>query len=236
MDISTIAVIMQKAVGVLFIVTGLWLFYRQHKKAKKLKEQLKGNIAIPKYVARDLKRDLRVKMKEMQKTLKPKYCKESDAGIYNNIIELPEYESANMVFCYVSTDKEVNTYPIIEHALSNGKKVCIPKCGAKGIMTAFEITGINCLEEGMNGIMEPNDDCSMISPNDIDFCIVPCVTCNKRGERLGHGGGYYDRYLIHSSFSSAVVCREEMISHEIATTVQDFVLGIIVTEEGIYRV
>jgi 5-formyltetrahydrofolate cyclo-ligase len=187
-------------------------------------------------VARFLKTDLRNEIRLKEKDLTKEYCHVADSEIYNKILGLPEYESANMVFCFVSTTKEINTYPIIEHALAAGKKVCVPKCISQGIFHVFEITSLDCLEKGKHGIMEPKENSARVYSKDIDFGIIPCMSCNKHGERIGHGGGYYDRFLMKSTFPSAVVCRDKLINEQIPTTDHDFVIGIIVTEEGVWRV
>ncbi|MBN7774383.1 5-formyltetrahydrofolate cyclo-ligase [Clostridium aminobutyricum] len=183
-----------------------------------------------------LKKNLRTEIMERRKKLTEDYCQAADEKIAHHIIALEEYQSSKTLFCFVSTEDEVNTYPIIRHALSVGKRVCVPKCISKGFMQAFEISGTDCLEKGSYGIMEPNENCPMIISADIDFCIVPCMSCNTKGQRLGYGGGYYDRFLSNTVFPSAVVCREKLTCEDIPTLDQDVRISIVITEAGIWRI
>ncbi|WP_419574139.1 5-formyltetrahydrofolate cyclo-ligase, partial [Ruminococcus sp.] len=112
------------------------------------------------------------------------------------IKSLAEYKNADTIFCYVSTEKEINTIPLLQEILDSGKRLGVPKCTGKGIMDAYEIQNLEQLKIGSYGILEPGEECDIIlDPTEIQFAIIPCISCNRKGERLGHGGGYYDRYL-----------------------------------------
>lgn len=184
----------------------------------------------------EAKKSLRAEIRARRKTLTEDYCQEADAAIVQHILGLDEYQSAKTVFCFVSTIDEVNTYPIIRHAWSVGKRVCVPKCIAKGIMETYEIKKLTDLEMGFYDIMEPTSDCLLVAPHEIDFCIAPCMSCTITGQRLGYGGGYYDRFLKDGLFSTAVVCREKLTCDEIPTLDQDVKINIVITEKGIWRI
>ena len=181
------------------------------------------------------KAELRKMIRKSLGDLTPEYKEEADKKIFENIKTLPEYDSAQTVFCFVGTKDEINTSLLIEDILNEGKKVCVPLCTEKGIMTAKKITDLDALTEGTYGIMEPCDDAETVLPEDIDFAVIPCVTCNKRGQRLGHGGGYYDRYLEDKEIPSALICREETMTQAIPTEGNDLVFDIVVSERGVYR-
>ena len=71
----------------------------------------------------------------------------------------------------------------------------VPKCISKGIMEVYKIRSFDDLEPGKYGILEPKEGCEKISPKAIHLALIPCLSCSMKGERLGYGGGYYDRYL-----------------------------------------
>ena len=74
------------------------------------------------------------------------------------------------------------------------------------------------------------------SPEQIDLAVIPCVTCSHTGERLGHGGGYYDRYFARSpEIFSVMICREEMICENIPRQPHDLIFPVVVTEAGVFR-
>ena len=61
---------------------------------------------------------------------------------------------------------------------------------------------------------------------------VPCVTCNKKGDRLGYGGGFYDRYLSRTDVRRVILCREKIMVSEIPVEEHDLRMEVVVSEEG----
>lgn len=162
------------------------------------------------------KTQLRQQIKEKTLVLDQQYCRLASRKIVDRVKQLKDYKNAGMVFCFVGSKGEVDTLLLVEEALTSGKRVCVPLCVADGIMEAREITNIKFdLSLGMMGILEPSDKTPLVSKGDIDFAVIPCITCDHKGNRVGHGKGYYDRYLTGSQFATAVVCFEELISEEI---------------------
>lgn len=183
------------------------------------------------------KRELRRQVRESVAVLDPDYCREADRRILEHIVSLPEYGQAETVFCYVGRCDEIDTLPVIERMIREGKRVGVPVCVAKGIMEVREIRGREDLEDGQYGILEPGQSCPVIHPGEIDLALVPCMTCTREGVRLGYGGGYYDRYLSQETvrFAKAVLCRGRMMSEEIPVDEHDAKMDIVISEEGIFR-
>lgn len=166
--------------------------------------------------------------------LDPIYCQTADAAIYRHILSLPDYQQASCIFCYISVDKEVNTRPLIEHAWITGKQVVVPKCTGRGIMELFEIHSYDDLEPGYYGILEPRFYCIPVLPSSIQFAVIPCLSCDRQKNRLGHGGGYYDRYLEHTSFTTAAICREKILLEHVCCEPHDQPVNMVITEKRIY--
>lgn len=163
------------------------------------------------------------------------YKTTADETIRAKICELKEYKDAQTVFCFVGIQDEVNTSPLLEKMLEDGKTVCVPLCKSPGVMEARQITSMDDLSEGKYGIPEPAKDAPRIDPSSIDFSVIPCVTCNKRGQRLGHGGGYYDRFFENLDKNAVIVCREETMTAAIPTDSHDIIFPVVVSERNIYR-
>ena len=96
-------------------------------------------------------------------------------------------------------ENEVNTYPIIEKAWEEGKKVVVPKCNKEARTMSFrKISNFDQLETVYMNLREPIPALTEeVNADEIDLQIVPGVAYTERGERIGYGGGYYDRYLMH---------------------------------------
>ena len=180
---------------------------------------------------RQEKNRLRREIKERIKRLSPEYCKEADRQILEQVMKLEAYRQAETVFLFVGSFGEPDTTPLIQRALDEGKRVCVPKCLDECQMKAFEIQGMEQLRQGRYGILEPADICPEIDRAEIDFALIPCVTCDEKGNRLGHGKGYYDRYMEGANFISCMVCRRNLTVKEVPTTIYDIRPDIWITDE-----
>lgn len=147
------------------------------------------------------------------------------------------YRTSARISVYVSTDLEVNTEPIIEQALSDGKECFIPRHNENSQhMEMVKLTSVadyRSLPTSKWGIRqpvpsEPRDEA--LSTGGLDLIIVPGMAFTKRGVRLGHGKGYYDMYLERCANSSygrpymvGLSFTEQLYPH-IPTHDHDFVL------------
>jgi len=110
-----------------------------------------------------------------------------------------EWVEAKTIGITLSMENEVNTYPIIEKAWEEGKNVVVPKCN-KGTRTMSfrQISNFDQLEIVYMNLREPIPALTEeVGADDIDLQIVPGVAYTGRGERIGYGGGDFDRYLVH---------------------------------------
>ena len=175
----------------------------------------------------------------------------ADEKICRNILTLKEFAEADTVFCFVSTEEEIDTRLIFKEAWKTGKRVVVPRCEGKGHMEAYEIHSFSELAEGSYGILEPGKNCKMISPDEIWFAVVPCLSCSSDGWRLGYGGGFYDRYFSRAEsmraaskendcagkrMVKAAICREQLLEEDICREEHDIRMDIVVTERKKYLI
>ena len=182
------------------------------------------------------KQQLRAIVRRLEAALAPEYKAKSARSIAHRLLAMPEYQEAQTVFCFVGTDREIDTRPILEDALAAGKTLCVPLCTEPGHMESRQITDLNQLVPGRCGLLEPTADTPVIPVDAIDFAVLPCVTCNYLGQRLGHGGGYYDRYLQQITGTQAVLCRTALMCDEIPTEDHDKNMDFVICEEGILNI
>lgn len=144
------------------------------------------------------KKELRRDIKERRKNLDLDTRENSNLVIRKKILDLKEFDKSKIVFTYVSYNNEVDTIKLIEKMFDCNKKVCVPKViDRNGHMEAYLINSFNDLKKTGYGILEPFNS-NLVKHEDIDFAIVPGLAFDKKGGRLGYGGGYYDRYLSKS--------------------------------------
>ncbi len=181
------------------------------------------------------KQQLRAVMRARERQLSDRYRRESDQAIAAHLTAMPEYQAAGTIFCFVGTPHEIDTRPILENALAAGKRLCVPLCTGPGMMELRQISTLSQLSPGAYGIPEPPEDAPTVSVDETDFAILPCLTCNHLGHRLGQGQGYYDRFLAHYRSGAVLLCREKLIREEIPLEPHDYPIPWVLTERGLYE-
>ena len=179
------------------------------------------------------KSELRALIARQVAALPPDYCREADGAICRHVLDWEVYQQAKAVFCYVGTDREIDTRPILQDALDRGKVLAAPLCVARGAMEARQIRSLEDLVPGKYGILEPRPDCPLAAPEALDLALVPCSTGSRSGRRLGYGGGYYDRFLPRTTCPKALLCRGRLVREDIPTEDHDQLMDFLVTEEGL---
>lgn len=160
------------------------------------------------------------------------YIAKSNSAITSKVITHPLFKEAKSIFCYVSMNNEVDTRSIIKYALREGKSVSVPLTEGEGQMTPAVIYSLGEMDEGAFGVPQPPIGAPVAK--DIDLCIVPCMCADKDRYRVGHGGGYYDRFLAGFEGKSMLLCREELVHDEVPHMEHDQPCDIMITEKNIY--
>ncbi len=179
------------------------------------------------------KKELRAEIKNRISGLSVEYKKDSSKKIARAVIASSEFLQAESIFCYVSTKNEPDTAMIIEAALKQGKCVFVPVCIEKGIMIPAKITTDTEFVEGYMGIPEPLHFDESVRLTHFDLSVIPCISANFKGDRLGHGAGFYDRFLGNVTTEKFCLCFKELISPEIPICEHDIKMDSVITENGI---
>ena len=179
------------------------------------------------------KQQLRRYYREARRTLSSDEKRFIDCKISDNLLKSDLYRDAACIFCYVSTSDEIGTAAILEQALTDGKTLCVPLCGRAGEMSARRILSLDELKSGAYGIPEPSSGAPEIPPDGISLVIVPALSCDRNGYRLGYGGGYYDRFLPETRAKRIILCQEQMLCENIPAEPHDCPMDLIVTEEWV---
>ncbi|GAA5899321.1 5-formyltetrahydrofolate cyclo-ligase [Sporobolomyces salmoneus] len=144
------------------------------------------------------------------KAIPPSVLARTAQTIIDHLIQSPYYVSAKNISCYLSLPVgEVQTDQIIRHALANDKRVFVPYCPIedKTTMKMLRLKGVDHFEglkENRWGIREldPKEVDSLEDAEDaisggLDLILVPGLAFDTKRRRLGHGRGYYDRYITN---------------------------------------
>lgn len=180
------------------------------------------------------KDELRKEIFIKRSQLTPEYRQAAQAKIYQALFDLDSFQNARTIMVYYSTAEEFDTQPIIQRAWDDGKVVGVPRVYPKRILEAHKLTPDTPLELSKFKIQEPISTSPIIDPEIIDLIIMPCVTCNNQGERLGYGGGYYDRYLLRAKNAQLVLPYFAQLQMDtIPTEAHDMKVQTVITEEQV---
>ena len=163
--------------------------------------------------------------------LPEEYIRESNIKIAENFLALPEYKSAKTVFAYLGVGREPATSGIISAMLKDGKTVALPISYRGGIMVPHVIQSLDEMIPGKFGIPAPPEDTPSLTPEEVDLIIVPGVTFDKNGYRMGRGGGYYDRYLEKTGAFSVGIARSRLV-RPVPIESHDMSVNCLVTDAG----
>ena len=147
--------------------------------------------------------------------------------IQKRLSGLPVFQKAKLVLFFVSLPEEVDTHPMIEEALRSGKRVAVPVADLKTKkLLFFEIRDKKKdLKPGVYGILEPDPyKTKPVSPKKADCVIVPGLVFDLKKHRIGHGAGFYDRFLaeigdvpkIGLAYSFQIIEEIPRESHDVA--------------------
>ena len=141
---------------------------------------------------------------------------------------------------YVDFASEVRTRPLLPPMWAAGKQVVVPYCVGDSL-ALFRLESLAELAPGTLGILEPAAALRgradrAFDPAQLDLVVVPGVAFDRRGGRLGHGKGYYDRFLRLVSPRAALVglAFECQLFPEIPMLQHDVYLHKVITEAAVY--
>lgn len=153
-------------------------------------------------------------------------------GIMDAFLRLPEFEAASCILLYASKGSEVHTDGIIQSALSLGKKVVLPVTKKEEKKLAlYEVKDVRELAPGAFGILEPKQVPEMeVAPEEVGLAVVPGVSFDRRGHRIGYGMGYYDSLLKKVKGKKIGLAYSLQIVEHVPNEPHDVAVDMIVTE------
>lgn len=162
-------------------------------------------------------------------------------NICERLVALPAYQSARTVMYYVDARSEVRTRHYLPDALKHEKKIVVPYC-VDGELELFHLQDMEELALGMYRILEPKPELRPLAAKkptveELDLVIVPGVAFDRRGGRMGHGFGYYDKLLhrVRKDTPLVALAFECQLFDEIPTEDHDIFMDLIITEKQVYQ-
>lgn len=187
---------------------------------------------------REIKKGLRAKSRQFRERLDPQRKADMNAAIRSRLFSMREFREADVVLTYVSKEIEVDTVEIIRAVLEQGKRVAVPRCIPDTFrMEFFEIESLQELEKGMFGVLEPVPSRSRsLAAEGKCLCIVPGLSFDSQGFRLGYGKGYYDRFLTNFQGATVGICYAGCVRWNLPHGFYDRPVDVLITEKYIRRI
>lgn len=160
-------------------------------------------------------------------------------AILEKVLGLEAYRRAKLVHTYVSSkENEVDTRALIGTCLAQGKRVAVPVVmpSAKTMGHAL-IDDLDQLVVGPWGLAQPDPAAARWLPAKarIDLVVVPGLAFDRRGHRIGRGGGYYDRFLAQVQTVKIGLCYDELVLDYIPGEPHDVPVDMVVAETATYQ-
>lgn len=145
----------------------------------------------------------------------------------------PDFLKAQTILLYYPIRKELSILPLAEKAFSLGKAVAFPISDPKTCTLSFHrVSSLSELSEGTYGIPEPRLDAPVFDNNSLTLCVVPALSFDRCGYRLGYGKGYYDRFLTTFRGKSVGLVPSSFLSDSLPHDNYDKRVDLIFTERG----
>jgi 5-formyltetrahydrofolate cyclo-ligase len=158
--------------------------------------------------------------------------------ITERVLALPEVDVAKVLFGFMPMPDEVDVIPVLQSFLDAGKRVCVPHTIIyHRYMQPVEVTNLKTdFAPGAYDILEPVVR-EQVDISEIDLALIPGRAFDRKGNRMGRGAGFYDRFVARESFGATRIAAafDLQIVDEVPTDKYDRPVEIIVTESAVYR-
>lgn len=154
--------------------------------------------------------------------------KEKDKRIFAKIARMPVFKRAKTVFVYLSHKGEVSTDVFVKKYLGK-KRLVVPRVHGRHIRLCELSPGV-CFKKGTFGVREPEKCVPFMDFKKIDVAFIPGVAFDKRGHRIGFGGGFFDRFLKKVRCTTIGLAYEFQIVEKVPEEHYDMAVDYIVTE------
>ena len=180
--------------------------------------------------ARAEKQRIRQEVRRISGQLTAEYRQEASRSITRSVLALPSWQKAKTVMAYASLPEEPDTRELMETALREGKTLLLPRCEDSTRMRALPVSDLSGLVPDRLGILAPapcEPDGEVPEP---DLILVPCMAATPGGIRLGHGAGYYDRFLAEHGGETVCLCFRALLRADLPAEETDVPVDEVITD------
>ena len=160
--------------------------------------------------------------------------KQKSQAIVDSLIELSLFKDAMTIATFLPLTSEVDLSRLLrlEH---RSKYFVAPRTLANFELSFHQVTTNDTLETGFGGAQQPTEAADRVSSSAIDLFLVPLVACDRQGNRLGFGKGYYDRALANvPGYKLGIGFHFQLVDH-VPFDAYDVPMNGFISEEGLIQ-
>lgn len=190
-----------------------------------------------------MKKRLRQDLLNRRNAIDPDEKKAKERSIEKRLFELAEFKRAKCILLYASFRSEVDTMTYLQDVINSNKRLILPLVDHDNRrLKLYEVRDVSELTPGYMGIQEPSIlKGREVSLKDISLVVIPGTGFDHEGNRLGYGGGYYDRLLSYESkmlskaehIITIALAFEEQIGEKIPSEPHDIKVDMIITDKRV---
>ncbi len=176
---------------------------------------------------------LRQQLLALRRSVPPEAIAGASEAVADAIGAFPPFQHAQHIASYAAVRGELPTAGLHAIARRNNKSVYLPKTDSGRSLTFHRWSG-EPLTRGPLGIPTPEPSAPPIAGEDLHLVLVPGLAFDRAGRRLGHGAGYYDRFLASTAAFRLGVCWSWQVVAEVPTEAHDAPVHAVLTEVGLW--
>lgn len=178
----------------------------------------------------ETKTSIRAQIRNQKRLLTENFQREAEKQCLDKLCRTREWQQADTILTYVSYNREMGTHLLIEKAFECGKKVAAPRVEGHE-MRFYYFSSFAELVKSEKNILEPGTDRPYEYRNK-DLLIMPGVAFDRNRNRIGYGGGFYDKYLErHPEHFVIALAYDFQVYEEISAEIHDWKPNLIITEK-----
>ena len=139
------------------------------------------------------KQELRSAIRARKRAMTMEEIETRSDALCQKFLESDAYRRASTLYGYLPYNQEVRTWPILERAIADGKRVAVPKVYGDEMKFIY-LEDLTQVEKGYSGIPEPIAD-GPVAEDQTALVLMPGLAFDPLGHRIGYGGGFYDKFL-----------------------------------------
>ncbi|KAA9221201.1 MULTISPECIES: 5-formyltetrahydrofolate cyclo-ligase [Aerococcus] len=179
------------------------------------------------------KASLRQKIKSKRQTLPQSYYQWANEIISHKLVNFSIFNQAKRILLFSSLPYEFNTQELINFCFKQEIQVLLPRVEGKSLGLHY-VNESSTYQKSKYDILEPQANSPQAGISMLDLIILPCLSCNRHGQRLGYGGGYYDRLLVDFKGITIIPYFDKLMTSDIPCNDYDIKADYIISESGIF--